>query len=117
MFIGVCIECYDGEQGKIEEINRVDEDDPICEICGGPKHLVYTDRGLGIPDGDYSHVSASLAISPSQTKVHRKLFPKVEVLPDGQLHFKSVKTQSDYLKQTGFDKKPQKIRKKGVTIA
>jgi len=67
--------------------------------------------------GDYSHTSMSLAINPCQTKVHRKLFPGIGVLPDGQLHFDSVKKQSDYGKKTGFEKMPQKIRNKGVKIA
>ena len=73
--------------------------------------------GGGIREGDYSHTSSSLAINPCQMKAHRKLFPGIDVLPDGQIHFDSVKKQSDYLKKTGFVKVPQKIRKKGVKIA
>lgn len=86
-----------------------------CPDCGG--EMWWDCRNVGIREGDYSHTSASLAINPCQTAVHRKLFPGIDVLPDGQLHFDSVKKQSDYGKKTGFDKLPQKIRKKGVTIA
>ncbi len=109
MFTDACLICYDGEHGDIVKVNRVDEDDPICPICGEPKYLVYTKQGSNI-SGDYEHISDSLAINPSQEKAHRKLFPKVDVLPDGRLRFNSVRVQSDYLKATGFVKVPQKIR-------
>lgn len=84
---------------------------PDCDkdmkwLCGG-----------GIQKGDYSHTSSSLAINPCQTKVHRKLFPGIDVLPDGRIRFDSVKKQSDYCKKTGFEKIPQKIKNKGVKIA
>jgi hypothetical protein len=62
----------------------------------------------GIADGDYSHTSASLAINPCQARAHKKLFPGIGIKNDGQLHFDSVKKQSDYLDKTGFQKKPQK---------
>lgn len=75
-------------------------------LCGG-----------GIQEGDYSHTSSSLAINPCQKKVHRKLFPGIDVLSDGRIHFDSVKKQSDYCEQTGFEKIPQKIKNKGVKIA
>ncbi len=71
---------------------------------------------VGISEGDYSHTSASLAINPCQTKAHKKLFPGIDVLPDGQIHFDSVKKQSDYNEKTGFEKVTQKIRQKGVRI-
>ncbi len=67
--------------------------------------------------GDYHHISDSLAINPCQTRVHRKLFPDVGVLPDGRLDFRSVKSQSDYCEKTGFEKMPQKIKNKGKQIA
>jgi len=87
----------------------------ICPNCGSD---MYWDCGdIGIREGDYSHTSASLAINPCQTAAHRKLFPGIDVLPDGQLHFDSVKKQSDYCKKTGFEKMPQKIKKKGTKIA
>lgn len=116
MFISACEDCYDNEHGEVASVNRVDEDDPICPACGGTMYYVYTTHELGIADGDYSHTSASLAINPCQTKAHKKLFPGIDVLPDGQIHFDSVKKQSDYCDKTGFDKVTQKIRKKGIRI-
>jgi hypothetical protein len=126
MFLLECVECYDEtEHGPIVEIQREDGtgpmDDPdeveVCGKCGKTKHYVLTSNQAGIRDGDYYHISESLAINPSQTKVHRKLFPGVDVLSDGRIGFNSVKKQSDYLKKTGFNKHTQKIKKKGVRIA
>ena len=85
-----------------------------CPKCGG--EMWWDCRNVGIAEGDYSHTSASLAINPCQTKAHRKLFPGIDVLPDGQIHFDSVKKQSDYCDKTGFTKMSQKIKKKGVRI-
>jgi len=86
----------------------------VCPKCGADMRWLC---GGGIREGDYHHTSSSLAINPCQTKVHRKLFPGIDVLPDGRLHFDSVKKQSNYCKQTGFVKMPQKIRNKGERIA
>jgi hypothetical protein len=123
MYISACLKCYKNEEhGEIMDVHRKYGDGPmdgegeLCE-CGEPIYLVTTRNECGIADGDYSHTSASLAINPSQAAVHKKLFPGIGIKRDGQLHFDSVKKQSDYLKQTGFDKKPQKIRKKGKVIA
>lgn len=110
MFISACLECYDGKDGDIVRINRMD-DEASCVICGEPNYLVYTNRGMST-GGDYELISESLAINPVQTKAHRKLFPDVGVLSDGRLKFTSVRSQSKYLQKTGFVKMPQKIRSK-----
>lgn len=125
MFIRVCLKCYDGASGPIRSINRKDGDGPndeefgieTCSKCNDPMHYVYTRNELGIANGDYEHISDSLAINPCQTKAHRKLFPGIDVLPDGRLSFDSAKKQSDYCKKTGFEKMPQKIKQKGVKIS
>jgi hypothetical protein len=86
----------------------------VCKECGEDMRWLC---GGGIRPGDYTHISESLAINPSQTKAHRKLFPGVDVLPDGRLGFNSVQQQSKYCQQTGFEKMPQKIKKHGKRIA
>ena len=112
MFITACLKCYkDEKHGVIVDVHRQDGEGPMdgkgkkCR-CGEPMYYVTTSNELGVGDGDYSHTSASLAISPSQAKVHKKLFPGIGIKRDGQLHFNSVKKQSDYLKKTGFVKHP-----------
>ena len=129
MYITACLKCYDGnndKRGGIKEVLRRsdtggmdgknDGDAETCEKCGAVKHYVCTDRGPLIT-GDCHHVSESLAINPSQAATHRKLFPGIDVLPDGRIGFNSVKQRSDYLQKTGFEKKPQKIKKHGKVIS
>ncbi len=129
MFEVVCLKCYGEENGPIVSVNRQVTDSDAdkeelgsfavekvhCE-CGDPMYYVCTRNLPGISDGDYSHTSASLAINPCQTRAHKKLFPGVDVLSDGQIRFNSVKQQSDYCEKTGFDKATQKTRQKGVRI-
>ena len=79
-----------------------------CPKCG--EGMRWNLDGLGIPAGDYSHVSDALAIHPSQTAEHNQLFPGVKVHPDGRIEFNSVKQQDNYLDKTGFVKLPQKIK-------
>jgi len=57
-----------------------------------------------------THWSESLAISPSQIKAHKKLFPDVDVRSDGAVGFRSVKDQDKYLKACGFEKREQKLK-------
>ena len=83
-------------------------------ICGA--EMRWDLRGVGIPSGDYNHVSDSLAISPDQTSEHKQLFPDVDVLEDGRLQFNSYQSHDRYLAKTGFQKKTQKIRNKGVKV-
>ncbi len=116
MFITACLKCYDGEKGDITGVNRVDEDDPICK-CGEPNYLVYTNRqAYGGSGGDYFLKSAALAISPSQIKAHKKLYPDVGVFPDGQLGFTSFRSHDKYCEKTGFVKHTQKIKTKGKIV-
>ncbi len=82
----------------------------VCPKCG--EEMRWDLRGIGIAQGDYNHVSDSLAIDPSQIPEHRANFPDVDVLPDGRPHFTSVKQQSKYLEKCGFHKHPQKVKSK-----
>ena len=86
-----------------------------CPECNAVMRWDIT--GIGIPDGDYEHISDSLAIHPDQIPEHRKKFPDVDILSDGRLKFTSVKQQEKYCKKTGFEKKPQKRKPRGKRIA
>ena len=66
---------------------------------------------------DYEHISESLAIHPDQIPEHRQKFPGVDIIPDGRLRFTSTKQQERYANTCGFDKKSQRIRKRGIRIA
>jgi len=77
-----------------------------CPKCGEP--MRWDLKGIGIGQGDYRHVSESLGIHPDDIPEHRKLFPDVEVLPDGRPVFTSPKQQERYATKCGFHKKEQK---------
>ena len=86
-----------------------------CPKCG--QDMRWDIKDIGIPDGDYHHTSDSLAFHPDDIPEHRKLFPGIEVTPEGQPQFTSVKQQEKYAEKAGFHKKPQKIKNRGVRIA
>lgn len=104
----------------------------ICDGCGKVVEDTNTEGVHKCPDcgfdmrwdlggnasghGDYHHFSESLGINPDQIPEHRKLFPNVDVLPDGRLHFTSVRQQERYANRCDFYKKPQKIKSKGKRI-
>jgi phage FluMu protein Com len=60
--------------------------------------------------------SDSLAINPSQIEKHKKLFPDIRVDKEGRLGFDNYKQHDNYLKQTGFEKLPQRIKPKGKKL-
>lgn len=95
-----------------------DTDTKTTHYCPRCKEVMRWDINFNCPkaSGAYEHVSDSLAIHPEQIPEHRKLFPNVEVLPDGRPKFTSVKQQEKYANRCGFTKKEQKIRKKGKRI-
>jgi hypothetical protein len=70
--------------------------------------------GGGYTTGVYARVrvSDSLAMSPEQIPEHKRLFPDVDVRPDGRPVFENVKQHDNYLKKTGFRKLRQKTKTK-----
>lgn len=105
----------------------------VCDSCGtvvkdtNAENVHYCPKcnnamrwdlvGIGIPAGDYEHISDSLAIHPEQIPEHRQKFPGIDVLPDGRPRFTSPKQQERYAERCGFYKKRQKIKPKGKRIA
>ena len=79
-----------------------------CPKCGG--NMRWDLIQAGGSRGDYNHYSESLAINPDQIPEHRETFPGVDVLPDGIIHFTSVKQQSNYEDKCGFYKHTKKIK-------
>ena len=82
-----------------------------CPKCG--EDMRWDLSGIGIAAGNYNHISDSLAMHPSQIAEHKRLFPHIDVLPDGRPHFTSIRQQSNYLKEIGMYKEPQKLKNKG----
>ena len=86
-----------------------------CPECNAIMRWDIT--GIGMPDGDYEHISDSLAIHPDDIPEHRQKFPNVDILPDGRPKFTSPKQQEKYAEKCGFYKKSQRKRKRGKKIA
>jgi hypothetical protein len=70
--------------------------------------------GGGYTTGEYGRdlVSNSLAMSPLQIAEHKRMFPDIEVRPDGRPVFKNFKQHDNYLRKTGFKKVRQKTKAK-----
>ena len=76
---------------------------PYCPTCG--TIMYHATHGA---NGDYNHISDSLAIHPDDIPEHRERFPGVEVLPDGRPKFTSPRQQEKYAKRSAdCYKKPQ----------
>ncbi len=77
-------------------------------VCACGKNMRWDLKGIGIPLGDYNHTSDSLAIHPADIPEHRKLYPGIEVTPEGQPKFTSMRQQEKYaVKSAGCYKKRQ----------
>lgn len=63
---------------------------------------VHADMGYQTPQ-----VSTSLGILPEQADEHRRRFPDVTVLPDGQVEFPNAKVHDAYMKKRKVHKDPQ----------
>lgn len=83
-----------------------------CPVCGGD--MRWDLHFNGGQTGDYEHISQSLAISPKQIADHKKLFPNVDVLPDGRIRFTSFKQHNKYINRCGFYKHEKKLKPKNI---
>lgn len=85
---------------------------PKCPECGKGMERCFGSGGGRQTSTSYGSgiVSQALAISPDQLEEHKKHFPDVRVQEDGCIVFESYKQHDDYLKKTGFQKLPQKIK-------
>ena len=103
---GVC-----GEQKEI--IHSMNETKlPTC--CG---KVMYRDYRVDLPNAgnrEYRKpiISDSLAISPEQRKEHERLFPDIKLDPECRPVFDEFKKHEKYLKDTGFRKAPQRIKRR-----
>lgn len=81
-----------------------------CPNCG--KDLRW-DLNIAI-HGNYNHPihSDSLAINPNQVEEHKRLFPNIRLDGENRPIFDNFVAHENYLKKTGFIKRPQKIKPK-----
>jgi hypothetical protein len=84
----------------------------VCSACGKET----SNRVFGFNSGNREYaqplVSQSLAMSPEQIGEHQRLFPDVQVTPDGCPVFTNFSQHEAYLKRIGFQKLPGKRKAK-----
>lgn len=106
--------------GVVAPMTSVPETVP-CEMgCTIPTSRIFSFHSGNV---DYSNpiVSQSLAMNPDQIDDHKRLFPDVEVTPDGCPVFTNYAQHDAYLTKTGFRKNPGKRNqpsksRNGVTV-
>ncbi len=89
-----------------------------CGLCGTIMNRNFQADLVNAGNKNYRKplVSDSLAINPEQIQEHKKLFPDVEVTPQGQPVFNNYQQHQKYLDKTGFVKRRQKIKPRGKKI-
>lgn len=110
----ICKTCGETRTGVSNSLSELSQELPFyCPECDEGMVLDCKPVRVMIGNEPYSKplISSALAIHPDQAIEHRTKFPDVDVLPDGQLGFNDYKSHDDYLKATGFQKTPQRIRK------
>lgn len=104
---------------KEEHVRHMENADKVC-ICKCGAHM-NRDFLADIPHAanDYRKPihSDSLAISPSQRTEHEQHFPDIKLDNECRPIFDNFQAHDSYLKKTGFRKKRQRTKPKGVRIA
>lgn len=112
----VCPEC--GQTQEMVRALREREELPTC-ACRTVMVRDFGAERANVGDRPYRRpiVSNSLAINPSQIPEHKRLFPDIQITPEGQPIFESYRQHDTYLKKCGFVKNPQTRRPRGTRIA
>ena len=116
-----CPDCNTQEEILCTVSKRPREGDGTCPVCPECKKGMvrkYMGQCVG-GNKEYGTplVSDALAMNPEQIPEHNRLFPDIKVAPDGRPVFETYNQHDKYLKATGFQKMPQKIKPKGKIIA
>ena len=103
-----------GTCGKQREVIHSMNETELPACCGKLMYRSYQVDLPNIGNRDYRKpiISDSLAINPEQIPKHRKMFPDIQVTPEGQPVFDNFSQHEKYLKDTGFVKTPQRRRKR-----
>lgn len=115
----LCLECG----AKIEVVIPMNSATGswMCKFCGNTMNRDFQAEGVLVGAGRRSYskpiVSDSLAILPEQIPAHRKMFPNIQVHPEGMPMFDNFSDHEAYLKKCNFEKVPQKKKKRGKKIS
>jgi hypothetical protein len=94
-----------------------ERDEPVVCDCGVQMKQKYSFR-VNAGNRQYARaiVSDSLAMHPDQIPEHRRMFPNIEVTPEGQPVFDNFTDHEAYLKKCNIQKLPQRKRISGKKI-
>ncbi len=106
-----------------------------CEVCGEPKEIIKSMKDESIPvccgqnmrrdfkadvpnvgDKEYARPlhSDALAVGPAQVAEHKKLFSDVPLDSQNRPILTSYKQHERYIKTRGFEKLPQKKKRRAT---
>lgn len=117
MYTFKCEKC-----GTREEVIRpmINSDLPVACECGrGMMNRDFKTDAFHTPSGGYSKhiVSDSMAMAIDQIPEHKRLFPNIEVTPEGQPVFDNYADHDAYLEKCKYVKHPAKrINNSGKTV-
>ena len=104
-----CPEC-----GIVKEVIRMmsEAGEPMVCDCGAQMKRKYGFRVSAGRKQRYVRpiVSDSLAMHPDQIPEHRRMFPNIEITPEGQPVFDNFTDHESYLKKCNIQKLPQRKR-------
>ncbi len=113
----ICDECVI----KFEVVKPMIQSDKIafCPRCNGKARRDYQTDLPNSGNKNYPKlfVSEALGIHPDEAAEHRKRYPNVEVLPEGQLGFHNVSDHKKHLEAINWQKKPAKNKRKSQKIS
>ena len=106
-----CTKCFKSEE-RILSMENADKLQ-VCQ-CGCQMRRNFQADVPNISGGDYHRAihSDALAINPSQRAEHERLFPDIKLDDECRPVFDNFSRHEKYLKETGFKKIPQRIRRK-----
>lgn len=115
-YLFYCPEC--GERKEIIKPMSQSGKREVCD-CGASLIRDYAGEHVNSGNKEYGKTkfSDSLAVNPNQIAEHQRLFPNIRMDSAGRPGFDNVQQHKKYLEKTGFEKVPQKIKRKGIRIA
>ena len=107
--------------GIVKEVVRMmsETGEPVMCNCGIQMIRKYGFRVGAGRKQRYARpiVSDSLAMHPDQIPEHRRMFPNIEVTPEGQPVFDNFADHESYLNKCNIQKLPQRKRFNGKKIS
>lgn len=103
-----------GNQQTIYKPMSQYKDIEVCKRCSTELIRDYNKHGFHCGNKSYGKplISEALGIHPDQAADHRKQFPNIGIMPEGQLKFESYQAHNKYLKAVGWGKHESKRMRK-----